>query len=104
MTKPTQLSGSQRKPPAGKPFPKGKSGNPGGVSKEKRAFLARMTSDDGETIYEGFMALIREGNVPATLLGVQYLAGKPANAKEDNEALKSSLTVVVQSLAERVKP
>ena len=98
MSKPAELSAPERKP-NGKPFPKGKSGNPGGQSKEKRAFLARLTTDDADDVYDSFMGLVRDGNPPAVLRAVEYLAGKPAAAKEDNDALRDGLTVIVQSLA-----
>lgn len=102
MGKPTsaELSDPQRAPPKGKPFPKGKSGNPGGQSKEKRAFLDRLTNDDAGDVYEAFMDLVREGNPPAVIKAVEYLAGKPPNAKADNDAIEKGLTVIVQSLAE----
>lgn len=90
----------KRTPPKGRPFPKGKSGNPGGISKEKRAFLERLKSDDAEAIYEAFMAGVKRGEAPFVLRAVEYLAGKPPAAPEDNEAIKQGLTVVVQRLAE----
>lgn len=96
---PAELSDAERK--RGRPFKPGESGNPGGQSKEKRAFLDRLTGDDADTVYENFMALVKERNPPAVLRAVEYLAGRPAAAKEDNEALREGLTVVVQSLAER---
>lgn len=67
--------------PRGRPFPKGASPNPGGVSKERRAFIERLRGDDGgadaEDIYAAFMALVREGNMPAVLRAMEYLIGKP---------------------------
>ena len=97
----SELSGpvAKRALPKGKPFEKGKSGNPGGQSKEKRAFLVRLTTDDADDVYVAFMDLVRDGNPPAVLRAVEYLAGKPAAAKEDNDALRDGLTVIVQSLA-----
>jgi len=85
----------------GKPFAPGADPrrSPGGQSKEKRAFLERLKSDDADEIYAAFMGLVRDGNAPAILRAVEYLAGKPPNATEDNEAIRQSLTVVVQSLA-----
>lgn len=99
--KPAELSAAERK--RGKPFEKGKSGNPGGQSKEKRAFLERLTTDDAEDIYSAFMGLVRDGNPIAVLRAVEYVAGKPPAAKEDNDALRDGITVVVQSLAEAKK-
>lgn len=85
--------------PGGRPFPKGVSGNPGGQSKEKRAFLERLKSDDADAVYAAFMLLVRDGNAPAVLRAVEYLAGRPKNADEDNAAIREGLTVVVHSLA-----
>lgn len=99
--KTAELSAAEPKKgkPRGKPFPKGTSGNPGGQSKEKRAFLERLEAEDAATIYDSFMALVSEGNAPAVLRAVEYLAGRPRAAQEDNDALREGLTVVVHSLA-----
>lgn len=67
---------------------KGSTLNPGGQSKEKRAFLERLTSDDADAVYDAFMALVREGNAAAVLRAVEYLAGKPASAPADLDALR----------------
>jgi hypothetical protein len=73
-----ELSESKRRRRGpGKPFPKGVSGNPGGQSKEKRAFLERLRIEDADEIYEALMGLVREGNAPAVLRAVEYIAGKP---------------------------
>lgn len=90
----------RRAPPKGKRFEKGKSGNPGGVSKEKRAFLERLKIEDAEAIYDAFMAGVKRGDAPFVLRAVEYLAGKPPAAPEDNDALKQGMTVVVQRLAD----
>lgn len=63
-------------------FKPGQSGNPGGQSKEKRAFLERLRIDDVEDIYEALMSLVREGNAPAVLRAVEYVAGKPPDVVE----------------------
>lgn len=74
----------------GKGFKPGQSGNPGGVSKEKRAFLDRLKTDDAEEVYRAFMALVRDGNPPAVLRAVEYLAGKPRSADEDLAAVQKA--------------
>lgn len=68
----------------GRDIPKGVSGNPGGVSKEKRAFLDRLRDADGdaEKIYAAFMRLVDEGNVVAVVRAVEYVAGKPKETVE----------------------
>lgn len=71
-------------------IPKGVSGNPGGQSKEKRAFLDRLTTDDADEVYEALMDLVRERNPMAVLRAVEYIARKPPNAAEDNEALEKA--------------
>ena len=95
---------AQRRPvPKGlTPYKPGQSGNPGGVSKERRAFLAKLQGEDAQEIYDAFMALVRAGNERAILRGLEYVAGKPDLAEGDREALKEALTVVVQQL--RVGP
>lgn len=92
MTEPSETV-PPRKPKKGgygRPFPKGVSGNPGGQSREKRAFLERLTTDDADEVYKAFMALVREGNAPAVIRAVEYLAGRPKNADEDNAAIRAS--------------
>lgn len=84
----------KRKPP--KPFPKGVSGNPGGQSKEKRAFLDRLKAEDAEEVYAAFLDLVRERNAPAVLRAVEYVAGKPKESVElsgkDGEPIGLNLT------------
>lgn len=91
--KSAELSGAvpKRKMPKGTPFPKGKSPNPGGVSKEKRALLERMQTDDAESIYASMMRLVREGNPPAVLRAFEYVAGKPKEQVELNATVKAEL-------------
>lgn len=93
-----ELSGAvQRKgKPRGKPFPKGVSPNPGGQSKEKRAFLDRLRGEDAAEVYAAFLTLVREGNAPAVLRAAEYLLGKPPAADEDKTALAAALTVVIR--------
>jgi len=79
-----QLSKPER---IGKPFPKGVSGNPGGVSKEKRAFLERLKSDDADEVYAAFMDGVRQREWSVVMRAFEYVAGKPAAAAEDREAL-----------------
>ena len=94
-----ELNKPERRRGPGRPFAKGVSGNPGGQSKEKRAFLDRLTTEDAETIYEAFMGLVRDGNPPAVLRAVEYLAGKPRSATEDLDAMRQGSAGVVAALA-----
>jgi len=99
-----ELRPSEARTPQGT-FQKGVSGNPGGQSKEKRAFLERLKSDDAEEVYEAFMDGVRAREWPVVIRAAEYLAGRPAAAKEDNEALRESgagpLLQRVQALASR---
>lgn len=70
----------------------GHTGNPGGVSKEKRAFLERLKDDDSETIYAAGMALIREGNAPMIIRAWEYLLGKPKESVEMKAAVEATVT------------
>ena len=81
-----ELSGSER----GRPFPKGTSGNPGGVSKEKRAFLERLKSEDAGEVYAAFMDGVKAREWSVVLRAFEYVAGKPAAAAEDREAVAKS--------------
>ena len=103
MKKPAEVSAPKRQMPTGTPFQKGQSGNPGGQSREKRAFLDRLHGADAEVVYTAFMALVSEGNAPAVIRAVEYLAGRPPAATEDTDALRDGLTIVIQSLAEAKK-
>ena len=73
---PTELSGAEKFPNL-KPYAPGTNGNPGGQSKEKRAFLERLRVDDVDEVYLALMDLVRERNAPAVLRAVEYIAGKP---------------------------
>lgn len=60
--KPAQNSGAERqkakpKPPVGKRFEKGKSGNPGGLSAERRAFLAELRQAEAPHVLLVFQKL-----------------------------------------------
>lgn len=66
----------------GKGFMPGQSGNPGGQSKEKRAFLERLKSEDADEIYAAFMKGVRDGVPPIVIRAVEYLAGKPKESVE----------------------
>lgn len=94
--KAAELSRTERRMPKGTPFLAGTSGNPGGVSKEKRAFLERLKGDDAEEIYEAGLALIREGNPQMTIRAWEYLIGKPKESVEvtgkDGQPIKSEVT------------
>lgn len=71
-------------------FKPGQSGNPGGQSKEKRAFLDRLRGEDAKDVYEAMMALVREGNVHAVLKAWEYIAGKAPAAEEDRAAVSTA--------------
>lgn len=73
------------------PDGKGKSGNPGGQSREKRAFLERLRTEDADEIYEALMGLIREGNAPAILRAVEYIAGKPPDVLQVNARVSNPI-------------
>lgn len=91
--KSAELSGAERrrKMPKGTPFPKGKSGNPGGQSKEKRAFLERMQIDDADDIYDSMMRLVREGNPPAVIRAFEYVAGAPKKVIDVHANIKADV-------------
>lgn len=72
-------------------FLPGVSGCPGGVTKEKREFLQRLTEDDADDVYGAFMGLVRGGNAPAVIRAVEYIIGKPKSAPEDRAALEKAL-------------
>lgn len=65
-------------------FKKGKSGNPGGQSKEKREFLEQMRDADGDAkkIYRAFIKLVSKGNATAILWGMGHIVGKPPDKVE----------------------
>ena len=73
-------------------FAPGVSGNPGGQSKEKRAFLERLKEDDPDTIYEAFMQGVRDGVPPIVIRAVEYLAGKP----KENVELSGKLSAAIE--------
>lgn len=75
----------------GKGFTPGVSGNPGGQSREKRAFLERLRADDPSTIYDAFMSLVKAGNAPAVIRAVEYLAGKPKENVELSGEVKAAI-------------
>ena len=51
--------------------------NPGGASKEKREFLARLKQEDADSVYAALMDLVDQRNPAAVLRCVEYIAGKP---------------------------
>lgn len=67
--------------PRGKPFPKGRSGNPGGVSPQKREVLA-ILKEKGEVFATKLIELAEAGNVEAVKTGLAYLVGKPKERLE----------------------
>lgn len=61
------------------PFAKGFDArrNPGGRTKEQRAIMERLTTDDATAIYEKAIELAKEGNAPMLIRLLEYLIGKP---------------------------
>lgn len=69
------------KPPVGRPFQKGQSGNPGGQSKEKKAVLD-ILKESAEVFATKLVELAEQGNVEAVKTGLAYLLGKPKERVE----------------------
>lgn len=65
-------------------FKKGKSGNPGGQSKEKREFLEQLRDSEGDAkkVYAALMRLIKKGNPQAVLWAAGHIMGKPPDKVE----------------------
>lgn len=63
---------------------KGYSGNLGGGSGLRKAFVDRLKQEDADVIYRVFMTLVCERNVPAVLKAVEYIAGKPKESIDVN--------------------
>jgi hypothetical protein len=85
-----ELRQSEARTPEGT-FAPGVSGNPGGISKEKRAFLERLKADDAQTIYDAFMQGVRDGVPPIIIRAVEYLAGKPKESVELSGEVKAAI-------------
>ena len=87
-----QNSGISAKPkgkPRGRPFKKGQSGNPGGMTKDRAAFLAAVRSHVPEAV-ECLLNEIRtagDGRVTAATRILEWGLGKPAAAPEDRDAV-----------------
>jgi len=64
-----------KKPPRGRPFQKGQSGNPGGRPKESFE-LRKALERDAHEIHDALMALVRKGNAQAVIYAHQQLVGK----------------------------
>ena len=77
-----ETKGKRRAPKTA--FKKGQSGNPGGQSKEKRAFLEQMRDESGDAkkIYDGFIKLVDQGNPAAILWAMGHIVGKPPDKVE----------------------
>jgi hypothetical protein len=78
--------------------------NPGGVSKEKRAFLERLKEDDPQTIYEAFMKGVRDGVPPIVIRAVEYLAGKPKESVEVKAEVETTAKGEAPSVVFTVTP
>lgn len=91
--KAVQLKGSERGLANLKPFKPGQSGNPGGVSKEKREFLAALRGEDSGEVYAAMMRLVRADNPQAVLRAWEYVVGKPKEMIEVTGKDGGALTV-----------
>jgi hypothetical protein len=88
-----ELSRSEQANTVGRPFKPGKSGNPGGVSKEKRAFLERLRTDDAEEVYTSLMDLVRQRNPSAVIRAWEWVVGRPRESVEVSGPGGAPLTV-----------
>lgn len=91
--KASQLKGSERGLANLKPFKPGQSGNPGGVSKEKREFLAALRGEDSGEVYAAMMDLVKQRNPQAVLRAWEYVVGKPKEMLEITGKDGGALTV-----------
>lgn len=98
-----ELSAPERKP-RGRPFPPKTSGNPGGVSKEKRDFLERLTGEDAGEVYAGLMDLVRERNPAAVIRAWEYVVGKPKERVEVTGKDGGPLTTVQRIDVRKLSP
>lgn len=80
--RPAQLSGSERKAkPRGRPFPKGKSGNPGGQPKSL-VEVKRLATENAEELWALLMKRARKGDKVCIVKGLEWALGKPRLAVE----------------------
>lgn len=82
---------------------KGHTINPGGVSREKRAFLKRLEEADADEIYEAFMDGVRQREWSVVIRAVEYIAGKPRSSPEDLEATKAGFSLLQLTREEMLK-
>lgn len=88
-------NGPERKPGGitGKGFMPGQSGNPGGMPKEKREFLAALRGEDSGEVYAAMMDLVKQRNPQAVLRAWEYVVGKPKEMLEITGKDGGALTV-----------
>lgn len=89
----------RRKPPLGRPFPKGVSGNPGGRPKEAKQ-LREALALEGEALLKELLRQVKEGNTAALLRALEYVLGKPAQDLQLSGAEGGPLEVVVRVVGE----
>ena len=91
----------------GKGFKPGQSGNPGGMAKVAVAMRDRARAAVDEHVMSAWIQEVQAQGpdwVRCSELLAAYGYDKPGAAKADNDAASRPLTVVVQLLAEKVKP
>ena len=93
--KPAELSTAERPKAPGRPFAKGVSGNPGGQSKEKRAFLDKLRGDDADEVYAALMDGVKAREWAVVLKAAEWIAGKPSAAPEDRGSVAEALRVII---------
>lgn len=89
----------KRKPPRGRPFPKGVSGNPGGRPKEAKE-LREALALQGDALIKKLLAQAEEGNTMALLRALEYVLGKPSQDLHLSGPGGDPLEVVVRVVSE----
>lgn len=94
--------------PRGRPFPKGKSGNPGGSSRLRRETSKKYLAACGE-VADFLLRVMRDESAPLALrvraaeaINLRGL-GRPADAPEPSTST-SSATIILQQLAPGTPP
>lgn len=78
---------STQKRVVGRPFPPGKSGNPGGRPRDPllEALRQKLTPERAEKIAEALLVKMENGDIPALTTGWERVAGKVPNKNENGE-------------------